>query len=126
MKVILALAICLIGVSEALLGGWRDVDVDNQTVHLLSQMAINHRNSDEDTLYYRKLVNVESARMQVVSGLKYEVTLVIGETHCAKEDEAAMLCQVEPNSLREKCVYTFWLEAKTQNTNIVTSSCSQL
>ena len=95
-KLIVA-ALCFIGIVYGLPGGWSDVAANSENASKLIEIAIEHRNNQNGDLYYRGLVSVKSIRQQVVAGIKYEVTMILGETHCAKSDAGAKLCQVPAN-----------------------------
>ncbi|XP_053201003.1 cystatin-like [Panonychus citri] len=122
-------ALCLVGVSSAAFGfpgGWKNVESNSAAVTELVNLAVEHHNGEIDGLYYRGVVEVKSAKQQVVRGIKTEVTVVFGETHCAKADAGAKLCEIPANAFKEECVYTFWKEPAAQTASVLSSACVDL
>ncbi|XP_015786009.1 cystatin-1 isoform X2 [Tetranychus urticae] len=128
MKLILVIAVCLIGASHQFIldGGWGSVDANSETIKDLAQVATEHRNSQINSLYYRTLVEIKSAKQQVVNGMKYELTLVLADTNCAKQDAGAKLCPVGQGAAKEECVYTIWIESTKEAPEVTSSSCTDL
>ncbi|XP_022244503.1 L-cystatin-like [Limulus polyphemus] len=94
----------LIGVSciGKRLGGWEDVDVEDEHVKNAAGFAVKEMSTRSNGLYHQKLVEIQEARRQVVSGWKFKLMLEVGTTSCKKNEvtfEDVEQCEIDENRL---------------------------
>ncbi|XP_040184777.1 cystatin-M [Rana temporaria] len=68
----------------ALLGGWSAADTNSEELKDIAEFSVSQYNlqSNGDSVY--TMVSLKDAKQQVVSGMNYKLTLVLGKTACKK------------------------------------------
>jgi len=65
-----------------MVGGWSDIPVDNEGVKNASFFAVQQIQEESNSLYSLQLDAVLNARVQLVAGLNYNLTLHVATTNC--------------------------------------------
>ena len=77
-----------------LAGGWSPKNINHEGVKENAKFATNVINDQSNSIHYENLIHIHEALSQVVSGVKYNITLDMGKTICRKNE-------VEPTKLSE-------------------------
>ncbi len=67
-------------------GVWDDVDVNEDNVIDAALFAANVLSDRENSIYHKKLVRINEAQKQIVSGIKYRINLEMMTTNCRKNE----------------------------------------
>ncbi|KAM9848165.1 cystatin-like [Aulostomus maculatus] len=106
LAILAAAAAAAVG-SMSLVGGFRDVDVNDERVkNALNFALVKHNNASND-MYLRQVSKVVSAQAQVVSGLKYVLTVELSRTTCRKS-HATEVCDFHEDPRPYTCTFTVW------------------
>jgi len=65
-------------------GGWTQQPLDSVETKNFTHFAVNKYNQRSNHINYKTLIEIKESRSQVVAGVKYFITFVIGETDCRK------------------------------------------
>ncbi|XP_075425914.1 cystatin-M [Ascaphus truei] len=68
------------------LGGWREMPVSLDLVKELVRFVEQSFNRESESEYWYRTKQVVNARMQVVNGFSYHLTLLLEPTQCLKEN----------------------------------------
>lgn len=115
---------------EPIPGGWTQQNVtNNRAVENAAQYAVNMYNHGSNSIYFKKLVTIKSARTQVVAGIKYVITFDIGETECKKNaneltENNGKECQLVESIRLETCTATIWQKPWLNETSLLDLKCS--
>merc|ERR1719193_2345837 len=72
------------GAGQGDVGGIRDIDVNDSVVKIAAQVATHYLSQHRYTPFHQKLVQIKSAKVQVVSGLLYHLELEVQNSGCLK------------------------------------------
>ncbi|XP_070833668.1 cystatin C (amyloid angiopathy and cerebral hemorrhage) [Chaetodon trifascialis] len=110
-KVVFPLLAALFAVGfGALVGGFQDIDVNDEGAQNALNFAVAFHNRGSNDMYLSKVAEVVKVQRQVVSGLKYIITVKMGKTPCRKTD-ASEVCAIheDPEKARVyQCTFTVW------------------
>jgi len=126
---ILGLSLCfLVFGDRPLVGGWTDLNVEDENVKNLTLLALDRYNKQTNSINLKQLVRIKSAKAQLVSGRKFAITFTIGETLCSKngiQKRSAKECPITNTSTIETCSVVIWQRAwlKEGNTQILDIKC---
>lgn len=67
-----------------MVGGWSQVPNHDPEVQEVSRYATNAISERSNSLYHKRLIHVHEVQSQVVSGIKYNITMDVGTTECPK------------------------------------------
>ncbi|XP_029963457.1 cystatin-C-like [Salarias fasciatus] len=90
-----------------LLGGPRRVPVDGAPVVSAARFAVAQFNKvNEEERFAYKLMNITSAKMQVVAGVNYFLDALLGRTVCGRRSAAdAQRCALHPEPKECQCLF---------------------
>lgn len=124
--VVLLLLVCsCLSSATGILGGWKDVDVNDDDVKEVAKGAVELLSARSNSMYKSKLVTLKSAQVQLVNGLLYKFTLDVGTSECRKGDDNKQLEECDVTEIQE-CNLKFWVQPWTNMKNLTEISCSQL
>uniref|UniRef100_A0A2R5LG54 Putative cystatin n=1 Tax=Ornithodoros turicata TaxID=34597 RepID=A0A2R5LG54_9ACAR len=86
------------------LGGWRDVDPNSSPEYLeLAHFVVGSQTGGLE--YYNTVVEVTRARQQVVSGMKYRLTLKVVPSTCkvGEAEYSRDFCLPQPDAPTKRC-----------------------
>lgn len=92
-----------------LVGGWSPKDVNHESVKENAKFATKTLNDRSNDAHYENLIHIHEALSQVVSGVKYNITMDIGKTTCRKnevESDKLEQCSLDQKSVSPK-MFTF-------------------
>ncbi|XP_018112653.1 cystatin-like 1 [Xenopus laevis] len=69
-----------------MLGGWHNMPLDSKTVKRLQGFVEESHNRESNSEYWYKIKEVLSAKMQVVNGFNFDISLILEPTGCLKND----------------------------------------
>ncbi|XP_015783478.1 cystatin-1 [Tetranychus urticae] len=118
------LLICLFSVVIARPSVWKSIPVDDPTVNLLTEKGIEHRNKNDNSIYYEKLIAIKKAQTQALAPAKYKIEFLIGPTECLKTDPNSASCQISTNKASETCIFVFLIRRGSNDIHITRDFCS--
>ncbi|KAM7408983.1 hypothetical protein PAMA_002614 [Pampus argenteus] len=105
----LAAVVTVASASEALLGGPRDVDVNDEGLRNALNFAVVQHNRGTNDAYLSQPAEVVKAQIQVVAGLKYVITVKMAKTSCRKGSDEVCSVHQDPAKARSyQCTFTVW------------------
>jgi len=123
---IILLLLGLIGLAFGIPGGWRDANVNDEGVREASLFATQVISDRANSMYHKKLTDVVKAETQVVSGIKYRVSLNMATTKCRKNEKSRNEldeCDASTDHLPELCHVTVWIQSWTETRELLESNC---
>uniref|UniRef100_A0A8C5PTT3 Cathepsin F n=1 Tax=Leptobrachium leishanense TaxID=445787 RepID=A0A8C5PTT3_9ANUR len=120
-------ALCLL-TGALTLGGWKDVYPGEPEVQRLTDTFVREYNRGSNYRNYYRQMHITEARRQLVSGLKYEVTLLLGRTLCKNgADVNPDKCQFHEtkNIGALKCKFSMLVVPWMNETKILDHKCSE-
>uniref|UniRef100_A0A3Q2XXM9 Zgc:163030 n=1 Tax=Hippocampus comes TaxID=109280 RepID=A0A3Q2XXM9_HIPCM len=90
--------VCAVGLGR-LVGGLTDVDVNEEGVQNALNFAISQHNLKTEDPFLRVKTGVVGVKKQIVSGIKYVITVNMTKTNCMKDGTPEMPYQ---------CTFSVW------------------
>ncbi|XP_076318633.1 L-cystatin-like [Tachypleus tridentatus] len=120
----------LIGVSciGKILGGWEDVDVEDENVKNAAVFAVEKLNTQSNGLYHQKLAGIHKAQRQLVSGWKFKLVLEVGTTSCKKNEvtfDNVKHCEINENELKQFCNVVVWVQLWNSHFELKEFECNE-
>ncbi|KAG8180507.1 hypothetical protein JTE90_007462 [Oedothorax gibbosus] len=117
---VVALATC------ALIGGYNHREVDDEDVVAAANHAAKSLSKTFAGKYHHRLAKVAKAESQVVNGVNYRLTVIVGKTTCKKDEvefENASNCEFQEGiSTYKKCTTVVYKSLQGEH-KLVTSGC---
>ncbi|XP_043993196.1 cystatin-C-like [Gambusia affinis] len=109
-KIVFALLSALLAVEGSLVGGATDIDIHNDDVQNALNFAVGQHNRGNNDMFLRQAAEVIKAQVQVVSGLKYILTVKMVKTNCRKNnfDEVCDVKNLPANAPTYQCTFAVW------------------
>ncbi|XP_041105995.1 cystatin C (amyloid angiopathy and cerebral hemorrhage) [Polyodon spathula] len=123
-------AVCALpgGVGMRMVGGKMDADVGEEGVQDALKFAVAEFNKASNDMYVHRVWKVISAQKQVVSGIKYIVTVQMGRTSCRKGGaEKVELCafhDVPELAKTSTCTFEVVSRLWIPETKLVKNTCN--
>ncbi|XP_047208073.1 cystatin-like [Girardinichthys multiradiatus] len=120
-------ALLAFGLCQPMAGGINkieDADNDKGFQRALQFAVIQHNNGTNDTVL-RQVIEVVSAKSQVVAGTNYIMTVILARTSCEKEGQAEN-CTIhkEPEHAQPyQCTFTVWSRPWLNKTQLTKEEC---
>lgn len=92
MKFVIILA--LFGITMAKVGAWDTMATDDEKAIELAKKGVAHYNLNSKSFYYRKLVDIKSAKSNINYDASYEIIFDIDMTNCVKNSTFSEECEV--------------------------------
>ncbi|KAI1720747.1 cystatin domain-containing protein [Ditylenchus destructor] len=101
--------------SEMLVGGWVEHDVNKDEIKNLSKKVIHKLNAESNDMFYQFPKEILSAKSQVVSGIQYELKILVGKSSCKKNEVASVefdetKCQEQDENARKVYTAKIWIK----------------
>ncbi|XP_044069194.1 cystatin C (amyloid angiopathy and cerebral hemorrhage) [Siniperca chuatsi] len=109
----------------ALAGGFQNVDMNDEGVQNALNFAVVEHNKATNDLYLSQVAEVVTAQRQVVSGMKYVITVRMAKTPCRK-DNADNVCAIHQDPLKAQpyqCTFTVWSRPWLNDIRLVKQEC---
>ncbi|KAM7385793.1 hypothetical protein PAMP_001850 [Pampus punctatissimus] len=120
----LALAAVLTVASASMVGGPRDIDVNDEGLRNALNFAVVQHNSRTNDMYLSQVTEVISAQSQVVAGIKYLITVKMARTSCRKGyNEICSIQQEPPNTWSYQCTFTVWSRPWLGDISLLKEEC---
>ncbi|XP_043993201.1 cystatin-like [Gambusia affinis] len=94
-----------------LLGGWQNVDIQNEDfLNALNYALAQHNKGNQADIFVHKVVQIVSAQVQVVAGANYKIVVKLGRTNCQKgEADTGCTVYIDPAKAQiYQCTFTVW------------------
>ncbi|XP_006039319.1 cystatin-like [Alligator sinensis] len=107
-------------------GGPMNIPVTGAEVQEAARVAVGAFNRDSDSPYIFQAEKVISAQSQVVSGIKYYLTVELEKTQCLKGAGGhSQKCALPPTSQQQKlvCEFQVWSRPWLHDTRVLSQSC---
>ncbi|ETE59443.1 hypothetical protein L345_14827 [Ophiophagus hannah] len=112
-------------------GGLFPVPVTTEEVKEAAAFAVEQYNKHSKNANYFKELDIVKAQSQVVSGMKYYLTVEMGKTVCEKSSgplpfSDIQKCELLPQDQQEKltCDFQIWSRPWLKDTQLLSTSCS--
>ncbi|XP_054654744.1 cystatin C (amyloid angiopathy and cerebral hemorrhage) [Dunckerocampus dactyliophorus] len=118
-------AVCAVGL-DVIVGGFTDVDGNNEQVQNALNFAITEHNKASNDLYLSQKTDVVKVQRQVVSGMKYVITVKLAKTSCRKggSEERCDIFQDPVMAKPYQCTFTVWSRPWLQSLILTEEKCS--
>ncbi|XP_076018455.1 cystatin C (amyloid angiopathy and cerebral hemorrhage) [Genypterus blacodes] len=109
-----------------LVGGRRAADVNSEGVQNALSFAVRQHNKATNDQFLVDVVRVLKAETQVVSGVNYFITVMMGRTQCKKTNqEPVCAMQEEPEMARQYiCTFTVYNVPWTRTISLTEQTCT--
>ncbi|XP_015781734.1 uncharacterized protein LOC107359712 [Tetranychus urticae] len=94
-------------------GPWVPVPVDDPIIQKYAEEAVETRNKKYDG-HYKRLMSVDVAKKQFISGYRFEIEMTIRETECHQNDPKKHQCQFNSARAPEPVVFDVWVNTRNQ------------
>ncbi|KFM75487.1 L-cystatin, partial [Stegodyphus mimosarum] len=112
--------------TAGLLGGFEDVEVDDEEVLTAANHATKRLSKQFASPYHSKLAKVLKAKRQIVAGVNFKMDIIVGLTTCKKNEvefEEASDCDFQDNiSTYKKCTVLVYKDLKNKH-RLMSSGC---
>lgn len=106
-----------------LLGGWRPVNVTSSIVQEVGRKAVTHLEAVKNTAMGYRLHRILSGKSQIVSGVNYNLLLMIAQTDCTRSSGVNLeSCQAVKV---QRCNVTIHVPLQQQPTQMMNYNCGQ-
>ncbi|XP_070696960.1 cystatin C (amyloid angiopathy and cerebral hemorrhage) [Pempheris klunzingeri] len=101
---VLAVGLC------GIIGGPQDIDVTDEGAQNALNFAVTQHNRGSNDLYLSQVAEVVKVQRQVVSGMKYIITVKMAKTPCRKGsiNEVCAIHQDQEMARPYQCTFTVW------------------
>ncbi|XP_031755639.1 cathepsin F isoform X2 [Xenopus tropicalis] len=109
-------------------GRWTDVPSDAPELKQVAEVAVREFNRGNNGEEIYRQIRVTQARKKVVSGLNYDLTLILGRTQCKKGQDfllGSCLQTMSPPLMGVKCTFSILIVPWMNETKILHQLCSQ-
>jgi len=100
-------------------GGWRNFNVTDQTLQNISIFAVSQLALQRNSLFLYQVGYILQSSSQVVSGINYNITLVVQMTNCSSNSTSTQGCMAMS---QETCGVIVWYRSWMTPSMILTSS----
>lgn len=109
----------------AMVGGFRDADVNDERVQNALNFAVVQHNRGTNDLYLSQVAEVLRAQTQVVAGIKYLITVKMAKTPCRKgsTNEVCAIHEDEEKARPYVCVFTVVSRPWENDIRLVKEEC---
>ncbi|XP_061692466.1 cystatin C (amyloid angiopathy and cerebral hemorrhage) [Syngnathoides biaculeatus] len=120
---VLLLGVCAVGLGHVIPGGFSDADSNSEDVQNALKFAIGQHNNASADLFLSQLVDVVSAKSQIVSGIRYVINVKMAKTSCRK-DSSDEQCGVAVLGQPYQCTFTVWSRPWLMEFSLLEEKCS--
>ncbi|XP_031157915.1 cystatin C (amyloid angiopathy and cerebral hemorrhage) [Sander lucioperca] len=108
-----------------LVGGFSDVDINNEGVRNALNYAVVQHNRGSNDMYLSQVAEVVKAQRQVVAGMKYVITVRMAKTPCRKgsENEVCAIHQDPAMARPYQCTFTVWSRPWINDIQLLKETC---
>nr|CAD7396221.1 unnamed protein product [Timema poppensis] len=104
-------------------GGLTLISTNDPNVQEAAGFALSELDHITNSANSQCLVRIKRVHSQVVSGLKYHITLEVGESNSKKNVTSEEPCQLKPNAPTQECEVVVWSQPWLNRTELTESSC---
>ncbi|XP_036978769.1 cystatin-C-like [Acanthopagrus latus] len=111
----------------AMVGGFRDIDVNDAGARDALNFAVVQHNRRSNDAYLSQVAEVVRVQSQVVAGVKYVITVQMGKTPCRKGSASDNVCAVHEDAAKARayqCKFTVWSRPWLQEISLLEEKCS--
>ncbi|MBN3309338.1 cystatin [Amia ocellicauda] len=117
-------AVAALGAAAGIPGGITPADLSDPGVQDALKFAVSEYNNARKDNFASKVINVVDAKIQVVAGKKYYLTVEMGRTSCRKESvEELELCPLHKVGRVRKCTFEVWSRPWLSDTRLIKKTC---
>ncbi|XP_020776661.1 cystatin C (amyloid angiopathy and cerebral hemorrhage) [Boleophthalmus pectinirostris] len=113
-------ALLIAGAWSVMTGGFRDVDFEDAGMRNALEVAVNKHNIAKNDVFRNDVVEVVKAQSQLVSGLKYVITVKLARTNCRK-NRANEVCATTGEPYL--CTFTVWSRPWLRDIRVLDETC---
>ncbi|CAI9580061.1 unnamed protein product, partial [Staurois parvus] len=115
--------------SANLLGGWSAADKNSEEVKDIAEYSVSQYNLQSKSRSIYTMISLEDAMEQVVSGMNYKLTMVLGNTACKKsKNNTNIPCPLLTGSKLKKrrCVFKVYVIPWEKKRILQTKQCTNI
>uniref|UniRef100_A0A3P8U1I0 Zgc:163030 n=1 Tax=Amphiprion percula TaxID=161767 RepID=A0A3P8U1I0_AMPPE len=108
-----------------MVGGFSDVDVNDEGLQNALNFAVVQHNRGTNDLYLSQVEEVVKAQRQVVAGMKYVITVKLAKSTCRK-DSANEVCAIQTDQEKTRsyqCKFTVWSRPWINDIRVTKEEC---
>ncbi|CAG09511.1 unnamed protein product [Tetraodon nigroviridis] len=122
-KAIFLVYTAVFAVSSGLMpGGFQDVDPNDEGVKGALNFAVVQHNRASNDMYLRQVAEVVKVQRQVVSGLKYVITVNMARSLCRKSSPQEV-CEIPQSAQPYQCTFTVWTRPWVNEVKLLNETC---
>ncbi|MEQ2200870.1 hypothetical protein XENOCAPTIV_004188 [Xenoophorus captivus] len=123
-KTVVIFISALVAVEGAMVGGLTDIEINNEGVQNALDFAVAQHNRGTNDVFLSQAAKVVKAQVQVVSGLKYFITVQMEKTSCRK-GRANEQCDPldKPANRPYQCTFIVWSRPWINDIRLIEEKC---
>ncbi|XP_022048099.1 cystatin C (amyloid angiopathy and cerebral hemorrhage) [Acanthochromis polyacanthus] len=109
----------------AIVGGFRNLEVDDEGMLNALNYAVVQHNRGTNDIYLSQAAEVLSARSQVVAGMNYVITVRMARTTC-KKNSVNEVCAIQTDAEKAhsyQCTFTVWTRLWMSDIKLTKQEC---
>ncbi|KAK5612294.1 hypothetical protein CRENBAI_016282 [Crenichthys baileyi] len=124
-KTVVIFISALLAVEGTMVGGRTDIEINNEGVQNALNFAVAQHNRGNNDVFLSQVAKVVKAQVQVVSGLKYFITVQMQKTSCRK-GRANEQCDIlsKPANRPYRCTFIVWSRPWINDIRVVEEKCT--
>ncbi|KAF7657390.1 hypothetical protein LDENG_00028160 [Lucifuga dentata] len=118
-------ALVAVGWAGLMPGAPMTIDVNDPSMQNALHFAVKEHNKVSNDLFFSNVTEVIRAERQVVSGLKYIITVRMARTSCRKSsmDEVCAVHEDPEKARPYQCTFTVWSQPWLQTVTLLKQEC---
>lgn len=109
----------------AMVGGFRDADINDEGVQNALHFAVVQHNRGSNSMYVSQVAEVIKVQSQVVAGIKYVITVKMAKTPCRK-DGVEEVCKIHTDQALAQpyqCTFEVWSRPWLNSIQLLKNEC---
>ncbi|KAK5882203.1 hypothetical protein CesoFtcFv8_020811 [Champsocephalus esox] len=124
-KIVLPVLAAVFAVGSSMIGGYIDIDVNDEGAQNALNFAVVEHNKQTNNMFLSQVAEVVGVKRQLVAGLKYVITVRMGNTPCRKgtANEVCAIHQDPAQALPYQCEFTVLVVPWRNETKMLEQKC---
>ncbi|XP_033956972.1 cystatin C (amyloid angiopathy and cerebral hemorrhage) [Pseudochaenichthys georgianus] len=124
-KIVLPVLAAVFAVGSSMIGGYITIDVNDEGAQNALNFAVVEHNKQSNNMFLSQVAEVVGVKRQLVAGLKYVITVRMGNTPCRKgtANEVCAIHQDPAQALPYQCEFTVLVVPWRNETKLLGQKC---
>ncbi|KAK5908277.1 hypothetical protein CgunFtcFv8_016350 [Champsocephalus gunnari] len=124
-KIVLPVLAAVFAVGSSMIGGYINIDVNDEGAQNALNFAVVEHNKQTNNMFLSQVAEVVGVKRQLVAGLKYVITVRMGNTPCRKgtANEVCAIHQDPAQALPYQCEFTVLVVPWRNETKMLGQKC---